>query len=213
MRLDPKEHLEHPWLVSSLAADFELLDVWRYPIEIDLGIPLDRFIGFVESSQGEMISKNSPAGALFRLRKALGKIFHWDDDLTTPSKAPPIPGCRETSMRDRLSDAAQEIQARTSRSSSKDEADSSFKLVYQLEDETLREISNKTVHALMHLARVPVSATHWSPQMAVYVKTRGSLGRFYMALISPFRHHIVYPAIMRSAKRGWPKYAEVHLAD
>ncbi|MBW2291253.1 MAG: DUF2867 domain-containing protein [Deltaproteobacteria bacterium] len=210
MRLNPKEHLEYPWLVSTLAADFKLLDVWRYPIEIELGIPLDRFIEFAESSQGELVSKNGPAGALFRLRAILGKVFRWDDELETPSEALPIPGCRETSLRDRLSDAVRETQTRPSPSSSKDRANSGFKLVYRLENESLREISNKTVHALMHLGRVQISATHWSPQMAVYVKTRGILGRGYMALITPFRHYIVYPAIMRAAKRGWPSYAARH---
>jgi hypothetical protein len=77
-------------------------------------------------------------------------------------------------------------------------------------NETLREISNSTVHAFMHLGRVPISTTHWSPQIGVYVKPRGRLGRFYMSLISPFRRYIVYPAMMRSAKQGWPNYAEMH---
>jgi hypothetical protein len=31
-----------------------------------------------------------------------------------------------------------------------------------------------------------------------------------MSLISPFRHYVVYPAMMRSAKQGWPKYAATH---
>jgi hypothetical protein len=39
--------------------------------------------------------------------------------------------------------------------------------------------------------------------MAVLVKPRGSLGAAYMALIKPFRHHIVYPALMRQLERTW----------
>ena len=39
--------------------------------------------------------------------------------------------------------------------------------------------------------------------MAVYVKPRGRLGRAYMALIKPFRHAIVYPALMRQIDRAW----------
>jgi hypothetical protein len=50
--------------------------------------------------------------------------------------------------------------------------------------------------------------SHWSPQLGVYVKMRGRLGRFYMSLISPFRHYIVYPAMMRAAQKGWPRYRE-----
>jgi hypothetical protein len=34
-----------------------------------------------------------------------------------------------------------------------------------------------------------------------------------MGLISPFRHYVVYPAMMRSAKQGWPKYAAAHSLD
>jgi len=40
-------------------------------------------------------------------------------------------------------------------------------------------------------------------QMAVYVKPRGSLGKAYMALIKPFRHLIVYPALMRQIAQAW----------
>jgi hypothetical protein len=64
----------------------------------------------------------------------------------------------------------------------------------------------------MHLGRVPISATHWSPQLGVYVKPRGRLGRFYMSLIDPFRHYVVYPAMMRNAKERWPNYVETHVS-
>jgi len=39
--------------------------------------------------------------------------------------------------------------------------------------------------------------------MAVYVKARGVLGELYMKLIGPFRHWIVYPALMRQIGRAW----------
>ena len=75
MRLPIEKHLEHAWLVSKLAPDFELLDVWRYPIEIDESVPLERFIDFMQSSQRDLASSRGAAGALFRLRAVLGKIF------------------------------------------------------------------------------------------------------------------------------------------
>ncbi len=62
----------------------------------------------------------------------------------------------------------------------------------------------------MHVGREPREAGGWSPQLAVYVRTRGTLGRIYMAGIAPFRHGIVYPAMMRSAERRWPAYAAEH---
>jgi hypothetical protein len=212
MRLPIEEHRKHAWLVSKRAPDFELLDVWRYPIEIDQSVPLDRFVDFMQSSQSDLVSSRGAAGALFRLRAILGKIFGWDGDDKKPGPALPIPGCTETSLRDRMSDADLEGEIQSSRVESADSVSSSFKPVYRLENETLLEISNDTVHAFMHLGRVPISATHWSPQLGVYVKPRGRLGRFYMGLISPFRHYVVYPAMMRSAKQGWPNYAKRHLS-
>jgi len=166
----------------------------------------------MQSSQRDLVSSRGAAGALFRLRALLGKIFGWDGDDKKPVPALPIPGCTETSLRDRMSDADLEGEIQSSRVESADAVSSSFKPVYRLENETLLEISNDTVHAFMHLGRVPISATHWSPQLGVYVKPRGRLGRFYMGLISPFRHYVVYPAMMRSAKQGWPKYAKRHLS-
>jgi Protein of unknown function (DUF2867) len=37
----------------------------------------------------------------------------------------------------------------------------------------------------------------------VYVKPRGTLGDAYMAAIAPFRHRVVYPALMRQIGRAW----------
>lgn len=216
MRLPIEEHLKHEWLVSTLAADFELLDVWRYPIELEQSIPLARFIEFMESSQRDLVSSRGAVGALFRLRAAMGKIFGWDDDEEKPSPARPIPGCTETSLSDRLSeeDRVREIPASpASPAGPAPKASPAFSPVYRREDESLLEISNSTVHALMHLGRVPISSTHWSPQLGVYVKPRGRLGNYYMSLISPFRHYIVYPAMMRLAKQGWPKFAEAQRLD
>ncbi len=212
MRIPTEEHREHEWRVSTLAPDFELLDVWRYPIELERSIPLDRFIDFMQSSQRDLVSSRGAAGALFRLRAALGKILGWDGDAGKPFLALPIPGCTETSLRDRLTELDRADALQASPVESTDAARPAFRPVYRLENETLLEISNSTVHALMHFGRVPISATHWSPQLGVYVKLRGRLGRYYMSLISPFRHYIVYPAMMRSAKKGWPKYAQTHLS-
>ena len=40
-------------------------------------------------------------------------------------------------------------------------------------------------------------------RMAVLVKPRGRLGEVYLALIKPFRHAIVYPALLRQIERSW----------
>jgi hypothetical protein len=104
MRLSPADHRKHSWRVSTLAPDFELLDVWRYPIELDERVSLEQFIDFMQSSQRDMIESRGIAGALFRLRSVLGKLFGWDDDRAAFARALPIPGCSETTLCARLSD-------------------------------------------------------------------------------------------------------------
>jgi hypothetical protein len=39
--------------------------------------------------------------------------------------------------------------------------------------------------------------------MAVLVKPNGLLGTAYLAAIRPFRHLIVYPAMLRRIERAW----------
>ena len=40
--------------------------------------------------------------------------------------------------------------------------------------------------------------------MAVLVKPNGIFGAAYMKAIAPFRHLIVYPAMIREIEREWP---------
>lgn len=86
-----------------------------------------------------------------------------------------------------------------------------FRPVYGSAEEELLEIENATVPAFMHIGRVRLESTStaetkaaWAPQMGVYVKPKGPLGHAYMAAIAPFRHWIVYPAMMRAVAREWP---------
>jgi hypothetical protein len=39
--------------------------------------------------------------------------------------------------------------------------------------------------------------------MAVLVKPNGLLGHAYMAAIKPFRHLVVYPALLKGMGRQW----------
>jgi hypothetical protein len=85
-------HRSHPWRVHSLAADFEVLDVWR----IDLRGGAGDFPRLVGVFWAEM--QAAEGSALARLRLWMGRIFGWD-------RAPmslPIPGCTEKSLVDRL---------------------------------------------------------------------------------------------------------------
>lgn len=199
MRLSPDHHLHYAWHVHELASDFDLLDVWRFPLAADpqLGETFDA----VQSCFLEQLEHPEQfggiAGWLFRLRASMGQAFGWDE---TPTPLP-IPGCTETSLRTRLAALTPPLQPAEIRPSKLP-----FSPVYTTPTEALYEISNATVHALLHLGWVPVGDGPFTVQMAIYSKSRGRLGQAYMALIAPFRHGIVYPTMMRWMQRQWQHY-------
>jgi uncharacterized protein DUF2867 len=78
-----------------------------------------------------------------------------------------------------------------------------FVPLYRTDTEFAAELSNRTVHAAMHLAWVDEGGDRYRGEMAVYVKPRGAFGKGYMALIKPFRHWIVYPALLKQTERAW----------
>ncbi|MEM9176004.1 MAG: DUF2867 domain-containing protein [Myxococcota bacterium] len=202
MRRPNDDHLAEPFRVHELASDFELLDVWRYPIVAPADVSLDTFLEFMTASQRALVTGSGPAALLFRLRGFLGQVFGWDRDPGPPRGPSPDP----ESIRARLPLEEQAVDAAEGLPI---EGEIGFEAIYRSERESLGEIRNTTVHALMHIGRVDVEGG-WSPQMAVYVKPRGGFGRLYMAAIGPFRHAIVYPAMMRAAAKGWPPFLAAH---
>jgi hypothetical protein len=191
MRLSNAEHEAHPWLITQLAPDFELLDVWALPAEgrADEFSTLVDVVTSLDPTRGD-----SPAArALFALRFRLGAALGWDD----PDERP-VPGSSETTLRARVPDELHDASTPPKRVGS-----ASFVPIYRTDDEWAAEISNSTVHGVMHLAWVERADGIYRGQMAVYVKPRGRLGALYMALIGPFRHLIVYPALMRQIGRAW----------
>ena len=80
---------------------------------------------------------------------------------------------------------------------------SSFSPLYRTGTEFAAELSNQTVHGVLHLAWVDRGHGRYQGQMAVYVKPRGRLGKQYMAFIAPFRHWVVYPALLHQIERAW----------
>ncbi len=133
-----------------------------------------------------------PSRALFAVREWLGQRFNWDEQ----ADALPIPGCTETSLRERLPADLEAGQSGTLGSTS-------FSVVFETPTEWAAEISNGTVHAIIHLGWVKRKGGTYRGQMGIYVKPRGRLGPLYMALIAPFRHYVVYPALMRRIDRSW----------
>jgi hypothetical protein len=77
-----------------------------------------------------------------------------------------------------------------------------FRLLYLVEQESLAEIRNATVHAFLSTALVE-RPSGYRLYWAVYVKPSSWLTPLYMALIEPFRRFIVYPAMLGRVRRAW----------
>lgn len=201
MRLPNATHESQPWRIREIASDFELEDVWALPVD-----------GKAEDFETllELLAHSDPAHAeslptrfLWNLRDRLGSLFNLgristavDTDRDAAGRLP-IPGTREMSLAERLPDDLRNTVANV------EIASLPFVPLYRTDDEFAAEISNQTVHGVMHLAWVDRGDGRYEGQMAVYVKPRGRFGKGYMALIKPFRYLIVYPALMRQTDKMW----------
>lgn len=179
MKSTPAAHRSHPWRVHTLAADFEVIDVWRFELPTSDG-GLDRVLRAFWSQMDA-----AEKGVLSRIRLAVGKVTGWDDAPNTL----PIPGCTETSLVARLPAAERATEPSPFPAAA-------VTPVYRFADEALYEVSNDTVHALLHIGMVEGGA-----ELAVYVKSRGAFTRVYMAAIWPARHWILYPRLVKSVER------------
>ena len=207
-RLPASAHTSQPWRVHALAGDFALEDVWSLATP---GGPddLPRLVGLFTAPDEPGDGFPAPVRALFALRWKLGALLGWD-------KEGDGVGDRVFSFRERLpadllaGPRGPDLFAVPGR----EEADARpvFRSVYLTHDEWVAETANRTVHALMHIGWVPDGAGGHRGQMAVLVKPNGVLGRAYMAAIKPFRHALVYPALLRSIGRRWRAGAPVALS-
>jgi len=191
MRISNEEHEARPWRVREIARDFTLEDAWALPA-YGRAEDFDALLELMASGDPEQ-GPSLATRLLWQLRWLLGRVFGLDE----PAEALPIPGTQITSLSERLPEdlrgtvAGMEFERLP------------FTPVYRTDREFAAEISNKTVHGVMHLGWVELADGSFQGQMAVYVKPRGALGKAYMALIKPFRHAIVYPALMRQIERTW----------
>ncbi|MEM9290739.1 MAG: DUF2867 domain-containing protein [Acidobacteriota bacterium] len=182
MRLAIEEHDQHSWWVQEYAAaeDLDLLDLWQFPLEGGE----EEFPRFLEAHDLGAVGKETSlvVRALFALRVVIGRTLGWEKSGDLP-----------------------------------------FEEVHRDAREQTLRIENATVVALMHLGWVPVASTPlgrqqdargeiagqareeeaWTAQLAVYARSKGRLGRVYLQAISPFRHHLVYPSLVRAVARRW----------
>lgn len=191
MRLPDTEHSSRPWRIHDIAAGFRLEDVWALPTP---GGP-DDFPHLVQRMTAGSASQSPSRAsrALFAIRWKLGELLGWDDE---PSDGDGGSGGAPT-LRDRLPADLRDGPT------GPDFKRLPFEPLYLLDDEFAAEIANRTMHGVLHLGWVPDRNGGYRGQMAVLVKPNGLLGSAYMAAIKPFRHLIVYPALMRQIEADW----------
>ena len=191
MRLANETYTSRPWRIHEIAPDFRLEDVWELPGRGEAE-DFPRLVGLIaeiDPSQGS----SAAARALWAIRWKVGGLLGWDDEAAGV-------GSRVPTLQDRL--------PADLRDAPKPEFDAlPFSSLYMTDDEFAAETANRTVHGIMHIGRVQDEAGGFHAEMAVLVKPNGLFGNAYMAAIRPFRHLIVYPAMLHEGRDLWERAA------
>lgn len=200
MRLPNSAHTTQPWHIHAVVPDFTLKDVWALPAH---GGPEDFEVLLERTLRADPATEASLAVRfLWRTRDRLGTLLDLGEISSPVDGAESegkleIPGTDEISLADRLPDDLRGTAADLRFDSLP------FVPLYRTNDEFAAEVSNRTVHGVLHLGWVERDRGRYQGRLAVYVKERGHLGKAYMAAIAPFRYWIVYPALMRQIEREW----------
>jgi Protein of unknown function (DUF2867) len=179
MRLPAEAHTSQSWRIHEIAPDFRVEDVWALQTP---GGPDDfaRLVELVPSFH----SSSHAVRALFAIRWTVGRLLRLDRP-------------HALTLRDRVPADLRETAPR---------ADTGpFTPLYCTGDEWALELANRTVDGVLHLGWVPDGAGAYRGQLAVLVKPNGLLGSAYMAAITPFRHLLVYPSMLRDIERAWSR--------
>ena len=189
MKIPRTAHSGQPWRIHEFTGGFRTEDVWSFRTP---GAGPDDFPVMLAAMQtaGGFVKQPRAVRFLFAVRWKLGAVLGWDKPKTSLGK-------RVQPLYDRLPGDLRETVDVT------DTSGAPFTPVYLLHNESVRELANKTCHAVMHLGWVPTGGGEYELRMAILVKPNGRFGRVYMALIAPFRYLIVYPAITRQWERAW----------
>jgi hypothetical protein len=197
VKLKKEIYNQYDWKVSKIANDFTLVDAWELPIYIKTSknVTLKKVCDIILQGMSGKRNIYKLTTLLHKIRRVLGVQLGWDNDVNSL----PIPGCREKSVRERMFLKENKIEKYKLNNIE-------FNIVYNNENELLMELSNNTVHGMLHFCWIDETIRNKKVRMAAFVKTRGALGKIYMAIIKPFRVFIVYPALMISSKENWDQF-------
>ncbi len=193
VRLPNSAHTCRPWRIHEITPDFQLEDVWVLPAhgeESDFPALVQGFAAGDPSQSSSWLAR-----ALWSIRWKVGELLGWDDAETGLGER--VPTLRERLSADLLDSPGPDFDVLP------------FTSLYLTENEFAAEIANRSMHGVMHLSWVADETGGYLGQMAVLVKPNGLLGSAYMAAIKPFRHLIVYPAMMRQIEREMAQLGRV----
>src|ERR687897_160870 len=153
MRLPNATHESRPWRIREIAPDFTLEDVWALPVHggaEDFQTLLELMVSLDPANAGSL-----PLRVLWRLRDRLGNWFGLgrisasiDRGRDDAAAELPIPGTNKTSLIDRLPDDLRNT------ATDPDFGWTPLAPLYRTDVEFAAELSNRTVHSVMHLAWV-----------------------------------------------------------
>jgi hypothetical protein len=154
MRLPNAVHESQPWRIRDIVPDFTLEDVWALPVHGGAE-DFQTLLEIMTCGDDLINSASLPTRVLWRLRDRLGGWFGLgrisvpiDSGGDDAAGKLPIPGTNETSLTDRLPDDLRNNAADVHFDSVP------FAPLYRTDVEFAAEMSNRTVHSVMHLAWV-----------------------------------------------------------
>jgi hypothetical protein len=173
--------------VNTFLAEVPLLDVWVFNLRGgDEGLTVQDARAVLGSQSP--FDANTAVAVLVAIRMSLGGMLGWDDEEHFDTTSSYI---------NRLTD---DDRMRTT-----DEpgvGQGMFRTLYTFDNESLAEMMNRTAHAFFCMAMEP-AGDGYRMYWAIYVRQTCALTPAYMGVITPFRRHIVYPAIVHSVERTW----------
>lgn len=185
--------------------EYQKLDLWAHSFLRDVPLHDAFVIDLPGGGKGRTVSDvhalfsaekamkaNPLVAALFDLRSLVGRMFDWDN-----------PGRYESHSYLHRLDAAERAGSLIEPGT----PDGPFRLLNVLPGEAVREVQNATVHAFLAEA-LRETDSGYQLYWGIYVKPVSRLTPLYMALIKPFRHWLVYPAMLGRIRDAWmSKYA------
>ena len=86
-----------------------------------------------------------------------------------------------------------------------DGAEKAFEEIHRDRCEWVVATENVTVRAWVQFGWVRRLDGSWTARLAVLARPKGRRGRLYLWSIAPFRHHLVYPELVRVVTRLWER--------